>query len=565
MPGFDLNLETQNNYVDINQNNMATYSAVIPNIGDLLISTQDKKVILSGDSDENVTVCTAGLTPLSLAGTPLIDLPDPTVAQGCATKAYVDSSKITYLSPVRALGTANISLSLGQPSGSSAGITGLWQFTQATTIDGLTIVQGNRILLTNQADATQNGVYYCSSVDSGLCKIQRPTDHATGSVIRASLRVLVTAGTSYTNKVFENTTPTIDANGLIVSNLVGTAPQNWTLVGTLSTTTLTDSGNGNALVNANLSLDTGDYRYLTGLGGNSKWFLGNVYYITGWQGVNVPNTNMGDGVALSYHVRPDKSKLSNYGATRLFVGYSYAAIQYSVANGGTTTTTTIGETIMSWDWGNARTFSMHFLPFNNTFQLGNATYRWLDVYSVNVPNSTSDARKKRDVVNIQPADALDTVMKLHPVSYKWIENSHDRRHTGFIAQQVEQDLGVQEASEWGFFIHNPAWTETLTPSNPEEKGEIVEHEDSYALRYEELISPLVGAVQCLAHRVENLEGLRDLTTPMPSLERQTAGAGPAGAISCQDCVILQSKLAALESRVQDLETYLAGLSSIFKK
>jgi hypothetical protein len=78
---------------------MATYTPIQPNILDKIVSLGDGRIILS--ADENPVVATANMAPLSLAGTPLIDLPDPSVNQGAATKAYVDASKITYLTPVR--------------------------------------------------------------------------------------------------------------------------------------------------------------------------------------------------------------------------------------------------------------------------------------------------------------------------------------------------------------------------------------------------------------------------------------------------------------------------------
>jgi hypothetical protein len=110
---------------------MTTYTAVTPNFLDKIISLGDGRVILSADDTPVVT--TVNLSPLSLAGTPLIDLPDPTTNQGAATKAYVDSSKIAYLTPVRALGAVNLALSGNGP----------WSIPFSTTIDGLTLAEGN--------------------------------------------------------------------------------------------------------------------------------------------------------------------------------------------------------------------------------------------------------------------------------------------------------------------------------------------------------------------------------------------------------------------------------------
>ena len=148
-------------------------------------------------------------------------------------------------------------------------------------------------------------------------------------------------------------------------------------------------------------------------------------------------------------------------------------------------------------------------------------------------------------------------MKLHPVSYKWKENSHNRTHTGFIAQAVETDLGAQEASDWGFFIKSPGATEEKL----DEEGkvvEVVQHPDTYGLRYTELISPIVGAIQCLADRLTLQEQLSGPTPPL--LERQIACG-----VACVDCALLTNKVTALETRIVDLEAYLSNLSMLFKK
>ncbi len=74
---LDLNLGTQENTQALS---MATYTAVTPNFLDKIISLGDGRVILSADDTPVVT--TVNLGPLSLAGTPLIDLPDPIGSPG---------------------------------------------------------------------------------------------------------------------------------------------------------------------------------------------------------------------------------------------------------------------------------------------------------------------------------------------------------------------------------------------------------------------------------------------------------------------------------------------------
>ena len=71
------------------------------------------------------------------------------VTEGPVTKAYVDTvaEGLHVLTPVQAATTANITLRAEQ------------------TIDGVGIVEGNRVLVKDQSTASQNGVYLC--VDGG--------------------------------------------------------------------------------------------------------------------------------------------------------------------------------------------------------------------------------------------------------------------------------------------------------------------------------------------------------------------------------------------------------------
>lgn len=142
---------------------------------------------------------------------------------------------------------------------------------------------------------------------------------------------------------------------------------------------------------------------------------------------------------------------------------------------------------------------------NNTRDLGETgTGNWRNIYSQNAVTVASDRRNKTEVEI--SALGLDFVRALRPVSYRQIVGSNavevlddearthvvtpvpgKRRHYGFIAQEVQQELaarGMDGASFAGWCI-----ADTNDPESPQ------------ALRYEQFIPILWRAVQELTAEV----------------------------------------------------------------
>ena len=115
---------------------------------------------------------------------------------------------------------------------------------------------------------------------------------------------------------------------------------------------------------------------------------------------------------------------------------------------------------------------------DNAFTLGTSSNRFSTVYATNGTISTSDRRLKKD---IESSDlGLAFINDLAPVSYHWIEGDKDV-HYGVIAQ----DTAAAVARAKGI-------------STKEAGNIIVSHDeksDRFGVKYTELISPLIKAVQ----------------------------------------------------------------------
>lgn len=84
---------------------------------------------------------------LAIGAHKLTGVTDPTLAQDAATKAYVDASRagLSMKDPVRVASTANGTLASA--------------FANGSTVDGISLVTGDRILLKNQTTGADNGIY----------------------------------------------------------------------------------------------------------------------------------------------------------------------------------------------------------------------------------------------------------------------------------------------------------------------------------------------------------------------------------------------------------------------
>jgi hypothetical protein len=144
----------------------------------------------------------------------LTSVTDPTGAQDAATKNYVDNSVqgLSWKQAVRAISTANITLSGAQ------------------TIDGVSVIAGDRVLVAGQTTASTNGLYLAASGSW-----TRALDADSGAEL-VNATTYVSEGTTYADTVW---TQTVNA-----SISVGTTSLTFVQVngGTVPTATTSTAG-----------------------------------------------------------------------------------------------------------------------------------------------------------------------------------------------------------------------------------------------------------------------------------------------------------------------------------
>ena len=134
----------------------------------------------------------------------ITNLTDPTNPQDAANKRYVDSAVvgIDWKPSVRLATTAAITLATGLENGD--------------TLDGVVLATGDRILVKNQTDATENGLYVVAASGAPA----RSSDADTAAEITASFAVFVEEGTVNTDSGW-----TLTNNGAVT---VGTTALSFT-------------------------------------------------------------------------------------------------------------------------------------------------------------------------------------------------------------------------------------------------------------------------------------------------------------------------------------------------
>jgi hypothetical protein len=159
-------------------------------------------------------------------------------ANATAIKAKIDD--LDHVADTVEAGGSAVLSQIHHVRGASTGaIANLAAFTVAN--DGITLIEGDRVLVKDQADAKYNGVYVVGAVAGGSAPLTRATDWDEATELKQGTLVHVAEGTANANLFFEITAD--------FPMTVGTTHQHFTSVWTTSAT-LTADGPGRALMAA---------------------------------------------------------------------------------------------------------------------------------------------------------------------------------------------------------------------------------------------------------------------------------------------------------------------------
>ena len=236
------------------------------------------------------TIATQDANNVSISGGTVTGLGSPSGTSDAATKNYVDQAVAGLRTRIIAecATTANVNLTNGLEAGDS--------------IDGVTLVAGDRVLVKDQTDATENGLYL--AVSSGAAS--RDPEHDTIAELSGQM-IVVNQGTANDNKIFLCTT---DSDAVIGSSNITYSQITPANVGTVTSVGVADSGSSEFTVTGspitssgtiNLAVNSIANTKITGLGTASTQDVGtsanNVVQLNGsaqlpaLDGSNLTNLN----------------------------------------------------------------------------------------------------------------------------------------------------------------------------------------------------------------------------------------------------------------------------------
>ena len=180
----------------------------------------------SADFDGGFTV--AASQTIDMGGNQIVNVADPTAAQAAATKAYVDAVKtgLNVKDAVKLASTTALAASTYANGSSGVGATLTANANGALSLDSVAVSTSDRVLIKNQADASQNGIYTVTNTGGAGAAfvLTRATDADTSAEMPGGSFAFVEQGSALADNGFvftHNGSPTIGTTDLTVAQFSG--------------------------------------------------------------------------------------------------------------------------------------------------------------------------------------------------------------------------------------------------------------------------------------------------------------------------------------------------------
>lgn len=302
--------------------------------------------IIAGGTNQNVVLDPSGTGYISASGATLSNVAAPVNPNDATTKAYVDAVA-QGLNTHQAADVATTAPLTGTYNNGTVGVGAtLTLGAPLTTLDGYTLVVGDRILVKNQADAKQNGVYIYSS--STLLTRATDFDNSTANQVVPGDLLFVSRGST-------------QAGSSWVQNAIGTGTNDAIIIGTDNITFAQFGAAGSYSAGTGLTLVGSVFNVANTTVTANAYGNGDVIatFTVNQQGqltaaanvVNAPNAANLTGTTLASGVITSSlttvGTLGNLNVTNSIVANNITANSNVTANGLVANTANIGSTVIT--------------------------------------------------------------------------------------------------------------------------------------------------------------------------------------------------------------------------
>ena len=244
--GITSNIQTQLNAREAANANITAIGALAKTDGNIIVGNGSTWVAENGGTARTSlgigTIATQAANSVSISGGSITGLGAPSSGSDAATKTYVDGLVTGLKTRIicRAATTANITTATDLQAGDS--------------LDGITLAEGNRVLVKNQSTASQNGIY---TVAASGANAGRDTEFDAIAELAGQM-VIVQEGSANADKFFLCTTDSSASLGSDSITFTVVQPSNVGDVTLTGTQTLTNKTLTSPVISNIVSISNGD-------------------------------------------------------------------------------------------------------------------------------------------------------------------------------------------------------------------------------------------------------------------------------------------------------------------